>query len=69
MPLAMVEKGTDYTIKRISGNDETRHHLGNLGFVIGATLSVVTEMNGNVIVNIKDSRVAISRSMATKIFV
>lgn len=69
MPLAMAGKGVDLTIKRISGNEETRHHLGNLGFVIGAIVSIVTEINGNVIVSIKDSRVAISKSMATKIFV
>ncbi len=69
MPLSMAGKGVDLTIKRISGNEETRHHLGNLGFVIGAIISVITETNGNVIISIKDSRIAISKSMASKIFV
>lgn len=69
MPLAMACKDTNLTIKRISGNEEIRHHLGSLGFVVGAIVSVVTEINGNLIVSIKDSRVAISKSAAAKIFV
>ncbi len=69
MPLSMAGNGTDFTIKKITGNEEVRHHLGNLGFVVGALISIVTELNGNLIVSIKDSRVAISKSMANKIFV
>lgn len=69
MPLAFAEKGSNFTIKRISGSEETRHHLGNLGFVVGAIVSIIAEINGNVIVSVKDSRIAISRSMAAKIIV
>ena len=69
MPLTMVKKGMESSIKRVGGKEETRQFLSTLGFVPGAQLSVVTEINGNVIVNIKESRVAISREMAAKIMV
>ena len=69
MPLAIAESGIGFTIKRISGNEEIKHHLGNLGFVIGAYVMVVNKMGGNIIVAVKDSRIAISHSMATKIYV
>lgn len=69
MPLSVAGLGTDFTIKKINGSETVRHHLGNLGFVIGAVVSVVNQIDGNVIVIVKDSRIAISRSMATKIIV
>ena len=69
MPLAMAEAGKAYTIQRIKGKDETLRFLENLGFVAGAMISVVSESNGNLIVNIKESRVAIGLAMARKIFV
>ena len=69
MPLAMAGRGEERTIIRITGKDETRRFLENLGFVVGASISVVAEMNGNLIVNVKGARVAISREMANKIIV
>ena len=65
-PLNIGETGE---IKRIGGNEETRRFLNNLGFVVGAEVVVVSAIGGNVIVNIKDSRVAINEDMAKRIMV
>ena len=64
MPLTMLNIGETGKIKRIGGNEETRRFLNNLGFVVGTEVSVVSAIGGNVIVNIKDSRVAINEDMA-----
>lgn len=69
MPLTMLNIGEASEIKRIGGNEETRRFLNNLGFVVGAEVSVVSAIGGNVIVNIKDSRVAINEDMAKRIMV
>ncbi len=69
MPLSMVKEGEPSIIKKVGGKEETRKFLENLGFVIGATVTVISVIGGNVIVNIKDSRVAIGRDMANKIMV
>ena len=69
MPLTMLNIGETGEIKRIGGNEETRRFLNNLGFVVGAEVSVVSAIGGNVIVNIKDSRVAINEDMAKHIMV
>ncbi len=69
MPLSMVKAGESNTIKRIGGKDETRRFLENLGFVTGSAITVISKIGGNVIVNIKDSRVAINKDMANKIMV
>ncbi len=69
MPLAMAKVGETVAIKKINGKDDIKRHLENLGFVSGVEVSVVSEMNGNLIVSIKDSRIAISREMAMKIMV
>ena len=69
MPLTMVDTGVENTIKKIGGKEETRKFLENLGFVVGAIVTVVSKTGGNVIVNIKESRVAIGKDMATKIMV
>ena len=69
MPLTMVGDGEEFLIKKISGKEEVRRFLENLGLVAGAQVSLVSKINGNVIVQIKDSRVAISREMAQKIIV
>ena len=69
MPLTMVNIGETGEIKRIGGNEETRRFLNNLGFVVGAEVAVVSAIGGNVIVNIKDSRVAINEDMAKRIMV
>ena len=69
MPLTMLNIGETCEIKRIGGNEETRRFLNNLGFVVGAEVVVVSAIGGNVIVNIKDSRVAINEDMAKRIMV
>ena len=69
MPLTMLKNGEKGTIKRITGKGDTKRFLENLGFVIGADVSVVTELEGNVIVNVKDTRVAIGSEMANRIMV
>ncbi|HMM31667.1 MAG TPA: FeoA family protein [Clostridia bacterium] len=69
MPLTFAKPGERAQIKKISGKDEVKRHLQNLGFVEGSDVSVVAENGGNVIVCIKDARVAISREMANKIIV
>ena len=69
MPLTMLNIGETGKIKRIGGNEETRRFLNNLGFVVGAEVSVISAIGGNVIVNIKDSRVAINEDMAKRIMV
>jgi ferrous iron transport protein A len=69
MPLTMVGDGEEFLIKKISGKEEVRRFLENLGLVAGAQVSLVSKISGNVIVQIKDSRVAISKEMAQKIIV
>lgn len=69
MPLTMASIGEVNEIKRIGGNEETRRFLANLGFVVGAEITVVSAIGGNVIVNIKDSRVAVNSDMARHIMV
>lgn len=67
MPLAMAEAGKTVQVKTIRGKDEVRHFLNNLGFVEDAEVSVVSEWNGNLIVHIKGTRIAISKAMASRI--
>lgn len=69
MPIFMAQIGEEYLVKKIGGLEETKHHLKNLGFVPGSEVSVVAFMNGNVIVQIKDARVAISKELAGKIII
>ena len=69
MPLSMAPTGTEVYIKRIGGKEDTRRFLENLGFVQGTMVKVVSKVGDNVIVNIKESRVAISSEMAMKIIV
>lgn len=69
MPVTFLRPGESGTIKRVGGEDETRRFLANLGFVDGSKLSVISVLNGNLIINIKDSRVAINREMAKHIMV
>ena len=69
MPLTMARTGEENLIKKVGGNPDVRQFLENLGFVAGAQVSVVSEISGNVIVKIKESRVAISREMAVKIMI
>lgn len=69
MPLTMVKEGEANVIKKVGGKEETRKFLENLGFVSGGTVTVISMLNGNMIVNVKDSRVAIGRDMANHIIV
>ena len=69
MPLTMLNAGQKATVRRVTGKDETRQFLASLGFVEGGIVSVINEINGNVIVSVKDSRIALSRSMAARILV
>ncbi|HIR75804.1 MAG TPA: ferrous iron transport protein A [Candidatus Choladousia intestinipullorum] len=69
MPLSMAKTGEANVIKRIGGKEETRKFLENLGFVTGGVITVISEVGGNIIVNVKDSRVAIGKDMANKIMV
>lgn len=69
MPLTLANTGEENIIKKVGGNPDTRKFLENLGFVAGSAVTVVSEISGNVIVNVKDSRVAVSREMAQKIMV
>ncbi|MEF9946540.1 MAG: FeoA family protein [Lachnospiraceae bacterium] len=67
MPLTMAKAGEEQRIRRIGGNEDTKKFLETLGFVAGGNVSVVIQMNGNMIVNVKGSRIAISKEMANKI--
>ena len=69
MPLTLAVIGEENIIRRIGGNADVRAHLQNLGFVAGAVVTVVSSMGGNLIVNVKNARIAISREMAQKIFI
>ena len=69
MPLTMAKKGEENTIKRVGGREDTRRFLEKLGFVTGSQVTVVSDVGGNVIVNIKDSRVALGKDMANKILI
>ena len=69
MPLTLAVAGEENTIKKIGGKPEVKKHLENLGFVVGGTVKVISTLGGNVIVNVKEARVAISEEMARKIMV
>lgn len=69
MPIALANVGEPMIVKRIGGSPEVKKHLENLGFVVGGNVTVITSLGGNIIVNVKESRVAISEEMARKIMV
>ena len=69
MPLMLADAGTEQLIHKVGGSPEVKKHLEDLGFVAGASVTVISSMGGNLIVNIKEARVAISREMAQKILV
>ena len=69
MPLAMADVGCENIIRKVGGNPDTKKFLENLGFVVGGAVTVINEINGNLIVNVKDSRVAVSKEMAYRIMV
>ncbi len=67
MPLTMAKQGETVTIRKITGRDEVRQHLAELGFVVDSAVTVVSEIAGNLILQVKDSRVALDRTMANRI--
>ena len=69
MPLCLAQAGQPLIIKKIGGSPEVKKHLENLGFVVGGNVMIVNKLGGNVIVNVKEARVAISEEMAQKIMV
>lgn len=69
MPLALADIGEENLILRVGGSPEVKKHLEDLGFVAGSTVSIVSALGGNVIVKVKEARVAISEEMARKIMV
>ena len=69
MPLALADVGTENLIRKVGGSPEVRRHLEELGFVAGGTVMVVSALNGNIIVKVKEARVAVSEEMARRIMV
>ena len=69
MPLSLAELDTENTIRKIGGSPELRKHLGNLGFVVGGNVTVVAMLGGNVIVKVKEARVAISEEAARRVMI
>jgi ferrous iron transport protein A len=69
MPLTMARSGETVTIRKITGKDEVRSHLAELGFVVDSDVTVVSELAGNLIIQVKDSRVALDKGMANRILV
>lgn len=69
MPLALANISEEYMIRRVSGNPEVKKHLEDLGFTAGGSITVVSALGGNIIVKVKESRVAISEEMARKIMI
>ena len=69
MPLSLAQVGEVNVIKRVSGRPEIKQHLENMGFVVGSNVTVISEVQGNIIVNVKNVRVAIGKDMANKIMI
>ena len=69
MPLTMAKTGESVTIRKITGKDEIRQHLAELGFVVDSEVAVVSEIAGNLILQVKDSRIALDKSMANRIMI
>ena len=69
MPLTMAKTGDTVTIRKITGRDEVRQHLAELGFVVDSDVTVVSEIAGNLILQVKDSRIALYKTMANRIMI
>ena len=69
MPLTLAKQGETVTIRKITGKDETRQHLAELGFVVDGPVPVVSELGGNLNVQVKDSRIALDRTMANRVMI
>ena len=69
MPLTMAKTGETVTIRKITGKDEVRQHLAELGFVVDSDVTVVSEIAGNLILQVKDSQIALERTIANRIMI
>lgn len=69
MPLTMSKAGDTVTIQKITGRDEVRQHLAELGFVVGETVTIVSEISGNLIIQVKEARIALDKTLAMRIIV
>ena len=69
MPLTMTKPGETVTIRRVSGKDQVRQHLAELGFVVDTSVTVVSELAGNLILQVKDSRIALDKTMAMRVMI
>jgi len=69
MPLSMASVGDTFVIKKITGQDDVRQHLAELGFVVGEEIRVVSQMGGNLILSVKESRIALDRVLSMRIMV
>ena len=69
MPLTMSKAGDTVTIQKITGKDEVRLHLAELGFVVGETVTIVSEISGNLIIQVKEARIALDKTLAMRIIV
>ena len=69
MPLTMAKTGEKVTIRKITGKDEVRQHLAELGFVVNRNVTVVSEIAGNLILQVQDSRIALDKTMASRIMI
>lgn len=69
MPLTMARRGDTVTIRKVTGRDDTRQHLAELGFVVGGDVTVVSEIAGNLILQVKDARIALDKTMANRIMI
>lgn len=69
MPLSMAKPGETFSIVKVTGKDEIRQHLAELGFVVNGAVTVVSELGGSLILQVKDSRIALDRDMANRILI
>lgn len=69
MPLTMASLGETYSIQKITGQDEVRQHLAELGFVVGVQVAIISEIAGNMILSVKDTRIALDKTMANRIMI
>ena len=69
MPLTMAKPGETVTIRKITGTDEVRQHLAELGFVVDSAITIISQLGGNLILQVKDSRVALDKTLANRVMI
>ncbi|MCI8908975.1 MAG: ferrous iron transport protein A [Angelakisella sp.] len=69
MPLTMAKPGETVTIRKITGKDEVRQHLAELGFVVDSAITIISQLGGNLILQVKDSRVALDKTLANRVMI